>query len=293
MTDFRYIWEGGGVVIKFDSNANELFRSTGYYFTGYHPPVAVDPRDGSAWVGGNTEIWKFDSDGHLLLSKDLSDYVPNWSSANTISINENEGSLWIGDHDGDFLKLNSSNGDLLLHKFIPGGINGPLVNPEDGTIWVADHNAHQVVKLDSDGVEMLRVGAYDTFLWPTPRALYVPVISATVNIDPDTLNSKSKGRRITACIQLPEEYDPEDIDATTILLNDTIQPVLDPKYDFVTNSSEYLVDHNEDGILERMVKFDRAEVMALLNIGEATLTVTGEVNGTPFEGTDTIRVISK
>jgi hypothetical protein len=42
---------------------------------------------------------------------------------------------------------------------------------------------------------------------------------------------------ITAYIQLPEGYNPEDIDATTILLNGTISPVLDPKYDFVTNSS--------------------------------------------------------
>jgi hypothetical protein len=41
-----------------------------------------------------------------------------------------------------------------------------------------------------------------------------------------------------------------------------------------------------------MVKFDKAEVTALLGVGEATLTITGEVNGTPFEGSDSIRVIS-
>ena len=117
------------------------------------------------------------------------------------------------------------------------------------------------------------------------------IIPAVIDIDPDTLNLRSKGHWITACIQLPEGYDPEDIDATTILLTETIQPVLDPKYDFVTNSSEYLVDHNEDGILERMVKFDRVEVIALLSVVEATLTITGEVSDTPFEGSDTIRVI--
>jgi hypothetical protein len=75
------------------------------------------------------------------------------------------------------------------------------------------------------------------------------------------------------------------------LLNDTIQPVLDPKYEFVTDSSEYLVDHDENGILERMVKFDKAEVTASLSAAEAILTITGEVNGTPFEGSDSIRVI--
>jgi len=120
-----------------------------------------------------------------------------------------------------------------------------------------------------------------------------PIIPVSVDLSPDTLNLRSEGTWITAYIQLPVGYNPEDTDATTILLNETIQPVLDPKYGFVTNSSEYLIDHNEDGILERMVRFDKAEVMALLSVGEATLTITGEVNSTPFEGTDTIRVRGK
>lgn len=138
---------------------------------------------------------------------------------------------------------------------------------------------------DGDNIAVVDMGAFE--FMPTE------VLEATVDIHPHALNLKSKGRWITAYIHLPEGYNPENIDGTTILLNETIQPVLDPKYDFVTNLSEYLVDHDEDGTLERMVKFDRAEVMALLRIGEATLTITGEVNGIPFEGSDTIRVIGK
>ncbi|NIO38196.1 hypothetical protein GTO27_10930, partial [Candidatus Bathyarchaeota archaeon] len=129
---------------------------------------------------------------------------------------------------------------------------------------------------------------------PVPPPAPPPeIVPAAVDVDPDTLNLRSGGKLVTCYIELSEEYNPEHIDATTILLNETISPVLDPRYDFVTNSSEYLVDHNEDGILERMVKFDRAEVMALLSVGEATLTITGKVNDTTFEGSDTIRVISK
>jgi len=124
-----------------------------------------------------------------------------------------------------------------------------------------------------------------------------PVIFATTDVNPDALNLKSKGKWITAYVQLPEEYNPEDIDASTILLNETIQPVLDPKYDFVTNSSEYIVDHNGDGILERMVKFNRTEVASwICNIlgiqyGNVTLAITGEADGTSFEGTDTVKVL--
>jgi len=135
--------------------------------------------------------------------------------------------------------------------------------------------------------ESFGAGGFDFWL------IKLGAVTATVDIDPDTLALKSKGKWITVYIQLPEGYDPEDIDATTILLNGTIKPVLDPKYGFVTNPSEYLVDHNEDGILEYMVKFSTAEVKALLSAGEATLTITGEVNGIPFKGSATIKVIDE
>jgi len=119
---------------------------------------------------------------------------------------------------------------------------------------------------------------------------------ASLDIDPDSLDLRSKGKWITAYIQLPEGYNPADIDASTILLNGTITPVSDPKYDFVTNSSEYLVDYNSDGILERMVKFDRATLQSWIyqSAGmrsDVPLTLTGKLtDGTPFEGTDTVFV---
>jgi len=124
----------------------------------------------------------------------------------------------------------------------------------------------------------------------------IPSFVAIIDIDPDTLNLKSKGQWVTAYIQFPEGYNSEDIDAITILLNETIQPVLDPKYDFVTNSSEYLVDHNNDGIIERMVKFNRTQVAEYILSkgimhGNVTLILIGQLtDGTLFEGSDIIRV---
>ena len=44
------------------------------------------------------------------------------------------------------------------------------------------------------------------------------IIEAEVNIDPDTLNVKSKGKWITAYIELPEGYDVNDIDINTVKL---------------------------------------------------------------------------
>lgn len=45
--------------------------------------------------------------------------------------------------------------------------------------------------------------------------------------------------------------------------------------------------------LDLMVKFDRASVISLLDVGEVTLTITGEIAGTSFECWDTIKVIDQ
>ncbi len=73
----------------------------------------------------------------------------------------------------------------------------------------------------------------------------------------------------------------------------SISPILDPKYGFVKSEDSYIMDHDGDGIPERMVKFDRNEVEDLLAPGTYNLKVTGELtDGTLFEGySDEITVI--
>jgi hypothetical protein len=117
-------------------------------------------------------------------------------------------------------------------------------------------------------------------------------ISADIDIDPDALNLRSKGRFVTVYIEL-EGADVRDIDASSIRLNDIVSPVLDERYGFVASEDSYIVDHDEDGLPERMVKFWRSEVQAILDVGTVvTITVSGNlVDGTPFKGTDEIRVI--
>lgn len=110
------------------------------------------------------------------------------------------------------------------------------------------------------------------------------VVTATIDIDPDTLNLKSKGKWITAYIELPEGYTVGDIDISTVKLNGEISAELHPTE---------LSDYDEDGIPDLMVKFDRQALIQLLSAEESTLTITGEVNGTPFKGSDTTRVIIK
>ena len=104
----------------------------------------------------------------------------------------------------------------------------------------------------------------------------VPLEVLTVEIHPETLNLKSKGRWITCLIRLPAGYDAGDVDVDTVMLESV-------------NADWGNVEGN---VL--MVKFVRSEVAAILRPeGAVELTVTGEFkDGTTFEGSDTIRVIS-
>ncbi len=119
------------------------------------------------------------------------------------------------------------------------------------------------------------------------EALQAPdVIQAAIDIDPDTLNLNSKGKWITCYIELPEDYDVEDIEVSTIKLNDEVPAESRPTG---------IGDCDGDGIAELMVKFDRSAVQEILEEGnEVEITVTGELNDdTKFEGSGAIRVINK
>jgi hypothetical protein len=129
------------------------------------------------------------------------------------------------------------------------------------------------------------------------RAYVTPtlIITASVDIHPQTLNLRSKGKWITAYIELPESYDVSNINVSTIMLNDTI-PV-EPK-------PIAIGDYDNDTVPDLMVKFDRQQVikyiMANVDMSRLyeerfmtiTLTVTGKLKtGTPFQGSDTVKII--
>ena len=108
-------------------------------------------------------------------------------------------------------------------------------------------------------------------------------ITATIDFDPDTLNTSSNGTWVVVYIELPTGYKPVDIDVSSIRLEGTIP----------AESWPYAIgDHDKDGIADLMVKFKRSDVIKLLPDGDrVTVHVTGNVGTTTFEGVDFIRVI--
>jgi len=134
--------------------------------------------------------------------------------------------------------------------------------------------------------------------------LEVVSISATIDIDPNTINKKSGGQWVTVYIELPAEYDVKNIDPKTVMINDNdkVLPIMDPKYGFVSSENDYITDIDNDGIPERMFKFNRSDVALTLDTGDSVLvTITGGVKcKNEFDsdladsmGTDTIKVMDK
>ena len=121
-------------------------------------------------------------------------------------------------------------------------------------------------------------------------------LSVSIDIDPDTLNLGSKEKWVTCYIELPDGYDVMDIDGASVKLEGISAYIGAEGWAKAGANSGNIMDHDGDGILERMVKFDGAAVRGYLSSlgvsGYTGLTVTGDlVDGPSFEGIDVIRVI--
>ncbi len=115
----------------------------------------------------------------------------------------------------------------------------------------------------------------------------VGFVNASVDIDPDTINLKSKGKWVTAYIEIPG-YDVSKINISTVYLNGIVPAVNDTKYGFVRDPE--IKDRDGDGYPEMMVKFDRQETKKTLREGNVTVFIVGEIDGKFFAGEDVLRV---
>ncbi len=118
-------------------------------------------------------------------------------------------------------------------------------------------------------------------------------IAVNVEIEPETLNGKDRGRWVLATIELPHGYDASDVDISSIRLEGTV-PAEPWPYELKRRRSEQGcdADHREHdhGVLK--VRFPRRAVLDVLPAGRRVpVHVNGRVKGTPFEGMDFVRVI--
>ena len=126
--------------------------------------------------------------------------------------------------------------------------------------------------------------------------ILIKPIPATINCDPNTLNLKSNGQWITCYIELPASYNVKAIDGSAVSLNGIAAYLGKEGWAKKEANNSNIMDSDGDGILERMVKFNRAAIQAVLPPGEAvTLTLSGKLlyntGLADLEGKDTIKVI--
>jgi hypothetical protein len=104
-------------------------------------------------------------------------------------------------------------------------------------------------------------------------------MEAEITINPTALNLRSSGKWISCEIRLAEGYNAADIDPYSVFLEDEIQ-------------AEWIWFNEKQNVV--MAKFTRSELAEIVEPGEVELAVTGFlVDGTYFEGKDTITVIDK
>lgn len=132
--------------------------------------------------------------------------------------------------------------------------------------------------------------------WGSVSATITVDLAANVVVNPDELDAGASGKAVTAYIDIPGVA-PNAIVASSVRLVTPSGAVLAPSAKYAVTVS----DLDADGILELVVKFDRAAVVAALCAATGcpvgtnelvTLRVAGKVSdGTDFEGAYTIRLL--
>jgi hypothetical protein len=114
-------------------------------------------------------------------------------------------------------------------------------------------------------------------------------VNVCVRYCPRTLNLKSRGRWITAIVRVPKGYNATDIDVSSILLNGTV-PADQRHYIICERWNLIVLKFNRTAVIE-LIKESLNETLHKKKF-KVSLTLTGKfLDGTPFQGTDKIRVV--
>ncbi len=127
------------------------------------------------------------------------------------------------------------------------------------------------------------------FLVPEPSTLVLFDIKP--GSSPNSVNLKSKGV-LPVAILGTEEFDVNDVDIGSLRFGDPL--LIDNSGIAVSPLRSALEDVSGDGLLDLTLKFSTAELVANGALGPDTLEglLTGELlDGTPFEGMDSIRIV--
>jgi parallel beta-helix repeat protein len=172
--------------------------------------------------------------------------------------------------------------------------------PAGGNYWsdyigVDEKKGTEQNETGSDGIGdtpyILDETNQDRYPLMQPWAPSPPGVPVAVKICPPTLTLRGRGRWLTAFITLPAGYTRKDVNVSAILLNHTVPAAM---------RFRRIHDCGGEETLAVLVRFDRTDVLRYVLDQVATrrkgitvtLTITGTFkDGTPFQGSDTIRIV--
>jgi PKD repeat protein len=218
------------------------------------------------------DVIVIDPDG-LMISKEINE-IPGATYSEDTDYNGD------GELDDIIIIPNRKVGDYFI-TVIPE----PEANPTDTyTLLIWPETVDEPFVL-AESVQVCNIPT-NPYIVRSTQTEVIPIIPATINFDPDTLNLKSKGKWVTVYIELPmgHGYDVGMINLTSIMLDGRVYVEIKPTE---------IGDHDGDGVPDLMVKFDRTVVQNILNVGDKVgIIISGTlIDGRLFEGKDAIKVI--
>jgi hypothetical protein len=284
-----YSWDLNGDGVFGDCIDPTCTRSWDHVYSGYVGLVVTDSHGATSDTSkGYVTVWTSLYDAWLTADDiSLSPVFPSRDQPVTISAvircdpaSDPIDSLRVRFYDGDPDVVEKQIGeDQVIRNLVPGGSYPVHVD------WVLpDTLCHEIyVRIDPDRV----IEEFNEDNNEAQKTFGCPPINACIDINPNTLNLKSKGQWITCHIEFcdPVGYDVADIDISSLRLNGVVPAEPRPTA---------IGDGNSNGIPDLMVKFDRAAVQGVLLVPRrhVEISVTGKVGTHEFRGVDYIDVIN-
>lgn len=110
--------------------------------------VALDPSDGSIWIGARHEVIKLSADGLVVVR------LAGFRLVADVAVDVADGTCWVADGD-EVLKLAADGGRVLSHRIEPGNrVQALTVDPQSHSVWLGTRKG--VFRLDPQGLEVFR-----------------------------------------------------------------------------------------------------------------------------------------
>ncbi len=139
------------LVVKFDKDGSKLFEADNL---GLPVAVSVDPANGDCWVAD------FSGGRAIRLSADGSDRLisgENFSAIRALAVSPTDGAVWASDS-ARVVKMDAAGTRVLQVTGIFTEAHKLAVFPADGAVWAINWDPSFLVKLDSSGTELFRIG---------------------------------------------------------------------------------------------------------------------------------------